>query len=364
VVGEVYLAYSIASNLFAIVEHVAREGAVDDFLDGEAPDASAGPAGTIRTAWPTYTPQDPSQFSNYNFHGVQSYASILGPVPGDMADDKRRNVFAYVDTDLAAKLLAAGFDPKVWDEKKLRVIESWFSVYLHEFETATGRFASPELAAHWASEASFRQREWLADPELKNRLIARLSKIYVAGLHKRALEEGQKLAEQAGGQIAQVGGKLAAMEDEMHARQGDGQMAGELTGAIDYKDPKPEPVAAPPQARVSIEVPSGARVTTSGVVVVDAKVETGGGFTPPYEYRWSFVGMTAAESADGDLGFEDVDIGNDACTARLGRRHHRGQRGAAGDAAAADADAHRQGWKEEPAHLHPRRRAPARRAQG
>src|SRR5262249_47300435 len=166
-----------------------------------------------------------------------------------------------------------------------------------------------------------RERSWLEDLDFRQRLIRRLSALYVQGLHKKSLAEGQKLAEQAEAQIAQVGGKLAAMEDEMEKRRGDGQMAGELTGAIDYRDPIFDLRAPPPQARVSIEIPAGAKVTTGGTVVLDAKVETGGGFTPPFEYRWSFAGMTAAESADNDLGFEDVNIGSDASTLKEVRVH-------------------------------------------
>src|SRR5687768_3541523 len=88
-------------------------------------------------------------------HRRRPVRRVLGPVPGATPEERRQNLFAYVDRELETKLSTAGFEPHVWDDKKLAIIEAYFGRFLHLFESGAGPFAP--VASHWASERSVRQ---------------------------------------------------------------------------------------------------------------------------------------------------------------------------------------------------------------
>ncbi len=291
-VGQVYMVYNIANGAIMVVDFEISRGISDMVYQGYTPAESSGFWGFIRAVNPaTYITSIASATA------MHQAPTVLYFVPGDTFAAQRCNMFGFFDPRIMRNVDTTGMDEDDLFKTRERLAPAHFRQVVNQYCEQKGEFADVFIPG------GSKFREYLARPDVRDGLIERCVKDYLAGgaahgaeeFQRQELPQLEKEADEAATLMTRCEEGLAALgataREYLPIASGMPDFP-ELTDAqIDAMKPFVE-VDKESAPIIKIKRPDGIMTAGSLWQLRGECYAPLGRFYPPYDFKWTVQGLS------------------------------------------------------------------------
>ena len=180
-VGQIYMAYNIGRGTIEVVDFEISHGISDMVYQGYTPSESSGFRGFVKIF-------NPANYitSAASVAAMHQAPTILYFVPGRDFNEQRRNMFKYFDPRIIGNLNTEGMDDTDLFENRKRLAPAYFRKLVNQYWEHKGEFEEVYITGGDVFQV------YLDRPKVREGLIARCTRDYLAGAAASAAEEFQK----------------------------------------------------------------------------------------------------------------------------------------------------------------------------